>query len=58
VTAITTADYPTAARRPADSTLDSRLFQATFGAAPIDWRAGLDGVLREVLMPEGAGGKT
>jgi hypothetical protein len=38
--------------------LDSRLFQATFGAAPIDWRAGLDGVLREVLMPEGAGGKT
>ena len=33
--AIATADYPTPARRPADSTLDSGLFQATFGAAPI-----------------------
>ena len=43
--AIATADYPTPARRPADSTLDSTLFQATFGEAPIDWRAGLAAVL-------------
>ncbi|MGF1593853.1 MAG: dTDP-4-dehydrorhamnose reductase [Kiloniellaceae bacterium] len=44
--AIATADFPTAARRPVDSTLDSGLFQATFGQPPIDWRAGLDDVLR------------
>jgi dTDP-4-dehydrorhamnose reductase len=44
--AIATADFPTAARRPADSSLDSSLFQATFGQPPIDWRAGLDEVLR------------
>jgi len=43
--AITTADYPTPARRPADSTLDSGLFQATFGEAAIDWRVGLTTVL-------------
>jgi len=43
--AIMTADYPTPARRPADSTLDSGLFQATFGEAAIDWRAGMTAVL-------------
>jgi dTDP-4-dehydrorhamnose reductase len=43
--AIATADYPTPARRPADSTLDSRLFQAAFGEVAIDWRAGLTTVL-------------
>jgi len=43
--AIATADYPTPARRPADSTLDSGLFQATFGEAAIDWRVGLTTVL-------------
>ena len=47
--AIATADYPTAARRPADSTLDSSLFQATFGQRPIDWRGGLADVLRALL---------
>lgn len=47
---IATADYPTAARRPPDSTLDSSLFQATFGQAPIDWRGGLKDVLRDLLV--------
>ena len=46
--AIDTADYPTAALRPADSTLDSSLFQTTFGQAPIDWRAGLSDVVRKL----------
>lgn len=54
--AIDTADYPTAARRPPDSTLDSSRFQATFGQAPIDWRAGLRDVLETLASataPEG-----
>jgi dTDP-4-dehydrorhamnose reductase len=46
---IATADYPTAARRPVDSTLDSSLFQATFGLGPIDWRGGLIELLRTLL---------
>ncbi len=50
---IATADYPTAARRPQDSTLDSSLFQATFGQGPIDWRKGLTDVLRNLLVPQG-----
>lgn len=51
--AIATADYPTAARRPQDSTLDSGRFQATFGTAPIDWRQGLGEVLRDLLVSQG-----
>ena len=54
--AITTADYPTPARRPADSTLDSGLFQATFGEAAIDWRAGLTAVLETLAaLPDEEG---
>jgi len=51
--AIATADYPTAAARPADSTLDSSRFQATFATGPIDWRAGLDDVLRRLAARQG-----
>ncbi len=38
VTAITTAEYPTAAKRPANSKLDSSRFAATFGIRAADWR--------------------
>jgi dTDP-4-dehydrorhamnose reductase len=38
VTAITTADYPTPARRPANSRLDSSLFTDVFGYRAQDWR--------------------
>jgi len=38
VEAITTADYPTAARRPANSALDSALFSVTFGYRAQPWR--------------------
>lgn len=56
--AITTADYPTPARRPADSTLDSHLFQATFNEPPIDWRAGLAAVLETLAaLPAEEGGR-
>ncbi len=46
---IATKEYPTAARRPVDSTLDCGAFQARFAQAPIDWRQGLKNVLRELL---------
>lgn len=38
VTAITTADYPTPAKRPANSELDASLFTSTFGYRACDWR--------------------
>ena len=49
---IATKDYPTAARRPVDSTLDCSAFRARFGQAPIDWRQGLRDVLRELQAGE------
>lgn len=39
VAPIATADYPTAARRPANSELDSRLFASVFGYGARDWRS-------------------
>lgn len=42
---ITTADYPTPARRPAFSGLDSTALQQTFGVVLPDWRQGLERVL-------------
>lgn len=49
---IATEAYPTPARRPVDSTLDSTAFQARFEQAPIDWRQGVTDVLRELLAGE------
>jgi dTDP-4-dehydrorhamnose reductase len=43
---ITTAEYPTPARRPANSVLDCGRLAATFGIAPRPWRE----ALREVLV--------
>jgi dTDP-4-dehydrorhamnose reductase len=48
VTDIATADYPTPARRPANSRLDCTTLQRDFGIPRPDWRAGLREVLREV----------
>ncbi len=39
--AIATADYPTPARRPANSRLDCGKIQNTFGIKPADWQAAL-----------------
>ena len=43
---IPSADYPTPARRPANSRLDCTSLQAAFGIARPDWRSGLAQVLR------------
>lgn len=41
VEAITTAEYPTPARRPANSRLDSSRYRQTFGSHLPDWRDGV-----------------
>ena len=45
---ITTADYPTPARRPAYSVLDTSRLQHDFGIVPPDWQEGLKQTLREL----------
>ncbi len=45
---ITTADYPTPARRPADSTLDCSRLEASFGIEPRPWAEGLEATVRVV----------
>jgi dTDP-4-dehydrorhamnose reductase len=47
--AITTAEYPTAARRPAYSVLDNTKFVSTFGFGLPDWRESLAGCMRELV---------
>ena len=54
VTAITTAQYPTPARRPAWSVLDCTRFEQAFGIAPHDWQADLAAVL-DVLAVQANG---
>ena len=48
VTAITSADFPTRARRPAYSVLDGGRVERRFGIVRPDWRSGLDEVLAQV----------
>lgn len=45
---ITTAQYPTPARRPAWSVLDNHQFQQEFGVTLPDWRQGLSGVIADI----------
>jgi len=48
VAAITTADYPTPARRPANSVLDCSRISEVFGIDPRAWREALAEVIREL----------
>ena len=52
--AIATADYPTPARRPANSVLDTRRISGAYGIAAPDWRADLTVVLDEATAGEAA----
>ncbi|WP_374448410.1 dTDP-4-dehydrorhamnose reductase [Stella sp.] len=57
---IATADYPTPARRPANSVLDCGRIRVAYGIAAPDWRAGLAVVLDETTAaapPAPAGGE-
>ncbi len=48
VVAITSSDYPTPARRPAYSVLDTTRLHRDFGITPPDWREGLRRTLAEM----------
>ncbi len=48
VTPISSAEYPTPVRRPANSVLDCRKIGTDYGVAPPSWRLGLDRVLDEL----------
>ena len=49
VTPIATADYPGAARRPANSRLDCRLFANVFGISGRPWTEGVDATTRALI---------
>jgi dTDP-4-dehydrorhamnose reductase len=52
VDAITTADYPTRARRPANSALDCRKLEMAFALAPQAWQTGLDDMLARIARED------
>jgi dTDP-4-dehydrorhamnose reductase len=49
VEAITTADYPTPARRPANSRLSTEKLKADYGIHPRPWAAAIDDVVAKLL---------
>ncbi|GAA5234877.1 dTDP-4-dehydrorhamnose reductase [Verticiella sediminum] len=49
IRAIGSADYPTPARRPANSRLDTTRLRTTFGLRLPEWREGVDRVLDQIL---------
>jgi dTDP-4-dehydrorhamnose reductase len=50
---ITTADFPTPARRPANSELDSSLFARTFGVSAEPWRTASEKVVAQLCAVPG-----
>jgi dTDP-4-dehydrorhamnose reductase len=54
VDAIATADYPTPARRPANSRLSSARFVATFGFSAWPWQQRMEEVVATLLRPDAA----
>ncbi len=51
---VTTADYPTPARRPKNSVLDCWRFEHTFGISPAAWQAELPRVVESLFEPSHA----
>lgn len=52
VTAISTADFPTSARRPANSRLNISRLERIYGIKAPDWRVSLQALLAELLATE------
>lgn len=46
---ITTSEYPTAARRPSNSSLDCGLIRQTFGIEPVPWRSECERVIDAIM---------
>jgi dTDP-4-dehydrorhamnose reductase len=57
VRAIPTRDYPTPARRPANSRLDLTRLQERFGVETPDWRAALGAVMDSIARRDGDGAR-
>ena len=51
VKAITTAEYPTPAKRPANSRLSTAKITADYGIHPRDWRAAVRDIIGELVGP-------
>lgn len=51
VEAIATADYPTPAKRPANSRLSTAKITADYGIHPRDWRAAVRDIVEELVGP-------
>jgi dTDP-4-dehydrorhamnose reductase len=49
IKAITTAEYPTPARRPANSRLDTTRFRQAFGLHLPSWQSGLQHILEQII---------
>lgn len=49
IDAVATTAFPTPARRPANSRLDTRKLQNNFGLVLPDWRQGVERMIREIL---------
>ncbi|MDP1699417.1 MAG: dTDP-4-dehydrorhamnose reductase [Aestuariivirga sp.] len=49
VVPISTSEYPTPARRPANSRLDTSAFEACFGRSLPDWRLGVEATVRRII---------
>ena len=54
VEAITTADYPTPAKRPANSEFDTTKLERALGFQPKAWQRGLADLVKELLETRGA----
>jgi dTDP-4-dehydrorhamnose reductase len=51
---ITTAEWPTVARRPADSRLDCARLESVFGIRLPDWRSSLERTVARICRPDSA----
>jgi dTDP-4-dehydrorhamnose reductase len=52
VEGITTADYPTPARRPANSRLSTDKIRRDFGVEPRPWREAIEEIVAQLLLPQ------